>query len=797
MHARQNCKSRNSMSPVAVAVLAALAGSPAARAQEAATPEGGLEEIIVTAQKREQNLQEVPIAVSVVSGATLESTGGFTVESLRQLVPSLNIRKTNTSLNQALFLRGVGTINFAIAAQPSVAFVLDGVVMSSAGEAFGDMYDVERVEVLRGPQGTLYGKNASAGVVNVVSTRPGDELGGYVDLGWYEDNEVRLKAALDAPISDKLRTRTTATWGNFDGYIDNISDTPAGGDLNGYDRWGVRTIWEADPTDDIRLTFIGDYRKSDDNCCVEVIAGPLSGGQAAAVAKLLEGTDYSAGFSSRKVRQNLAMTSEEEAWGLSLQADIGLGDYTLTSITAYRTWDSTEIREGDWLDAGPAYVGINQLHDYGPQEQDTFSQELRIASPGGQFIDYVAGLYYATTSADRYFQRDTEVCRSSTLAPDATGLRPCTPAASVIEFPSANADFSADFDNFAVFGDGTINVTDRLRLIAGLRWTWDDLEFEHTYNFSPITGPGIRSSADPTETECNGVVSLCPGNTRTISDSNSSDEGSGRAGVQFDFTDDFMAYATYARGYKGPAYNVFFNMRARDAQVLDAETADSYELGFKSTLADGRVMLNAALYSAEYENFQANNFLFLNGVLITTLTNAGTVSTEGFELDFLARPLDPLTIGGGIAYTDAKVDEFFTPPGSTPTIADGTPLPLAPEWKATLTADYQIELDTLNITPGLLFVYTADQYADLITKTRPDLQELVLIPSFTTMDLSVAISDKSDRYRVTFIGRNLSDENYAALITRGGPANARRLQIPREADRYFGVQLRANFGGSR
>ena len=249
-----------------------------------------------------------------------------------------------------------------------------------------------------------------------------------------------------------------------------------------------------------------------------------------------------------------------------------------------------------------------------------------------------------------------------------------------------------------MFGDGTINVTDRLRLIAGLRWTWDDLEFEHTYNFSPITGPGIRSSADPNETECNGVVSLCPGNTRTISDSNSSDEGSGRAGVQFDFTDDFMSYFTYARGYKGPAYNVFFNMRERDAQVLDAETADSYELGLKSTLADGRVVLNGALYSAEYENFQANNFLFLNGVLITTLTNAGTVSTEGFEIDFQARPLDPLTIGGGIAYTDAKVDEFFTPPGSTPTIADGTPLPLAPEWKATLTADYQIELEHARIS---------------------------------------------------------------------------------------------------
>jgi hypothetical protein len=156
--------------------------------------EGRLDEIVVTAQKREQRLQDVPIAVSVVSGAIAESGGGFNVEALRSLVPSLNIRKTNTSLNQSLFLRGVGTINFAIAAQPSVATVLDGVVLSSAGEAFGDLYDIERVEVLRGPQGTLFGKNASAGVVNIVSKRPGDTSGGYVDFGWYQDNELRIES---------------------------------------------------------------------------------------------------------------------------------------------------------------------------------------------------------------------------------------------------------------------------------------------------------------------------------------------------------------------------------------------------------------------------------------------------------------------------------------------------------------------------------------------------------------------------------------------------------------------------
>ena len=402
MHASQTCKSRNSMSPVAVAVLAALATAGPARAQQAPDAVVGLEEIIVTAQKREQSLQEIPIAVSVVTGSLLDSVGGVSTEALKRLVPTLNIRKTNTSLNQALFLRGVGTINFAIAAQPSVAFVLDGVVMSSAGEAFAELYDVSRIEVLAGPQGTLYGKNASAGVVSVVSTMPGDELEGYVDLGYFQDGETRVKAAIDVPISDKLRTRTTAFWGEFDGYIDNISTTKAGGDTNGYDRWGVRSIWVADPTDNLQLTFIGDYRKSDDNCCAEIIGNAPTGAQAAALNNLWSGVDFK-GVNTREIKQNQEMKATDEAWGLSLQADWGIGEYTLTSITAYRTWDATEYREGDWKDVPAAYVGnaFAQQHDYGPQTLDTFSQELRIASPGGEFVDYVAGLYYATTSAER------------------------------------------------------------------------------------------------------------------------------------------------------------------------------------------------------------------------------------------------------------------------------------------------------------------------------------------------------------------------------------------------------------
>lgn len=753
----------------AVAAACAVALAAPTIAQDAGADR--LDEIIVTAQKREQRLQDVPIAVSVVTGALAESSGSFNIEALRTLVPSLNIRKTNTSLNQSLFLRGVGTINFAIAAQPSVATVLDGVVLSSAGEAFGDLYDIERVEVLRGPQGTLFGKNASAGVVNIVSKRPGDSAGGYVDLGWYEDNEFRVKAAADLPISDTVRSRTTVTFGKFDGYIDNISTTPAAGDLNGYDRKGIRTVWEFGG-DSNRWTFIGDYRESDDNCCVEVIGSAPTGAAAAAYAAIYAGVTL-AGDETRQVKQDLQMRSTEEAWGFSLQGDLDVAWGSLTSITAYRTWDATEFREGDWIDRVAPYVGngFAQLHDFGPQTTDTLSQELRLTSKGGETVDYVAGLYYSQTDSERFFQRNVINCTATTLAADATGLLPCRTGASTFINTFSNATFGADFKNLAAFADGTWNVSDRFRAIGGLRWTEDDLSYFHDRVPTTFAGqPGIR-------TDLSGFRG-----------SNKSDNVSGRAGLQFDLNDDAMVYASYARGYKGPAYNVFFNMTINNTPVIEAETADSYELGLKSTLLDGRMLFNVAAFSTKYDDFQANNFTFLNGALITTLTNAGEVSSKGFEIDVQARPSDMTSIGVALAYTDAKVDKFFTPAGRTETVRAGTKLPLAPEFKASLVGEWSIPLGSYLLSPNVVVAYQTESFSDLNEPAA------LRIPGYTTVDLSLALTDADERFRVALVGRNLTDEAYTVLRTSGGPGGAPRLQIPRDADRYFGIQARFNFG---
>ncbi|MGH8176769.1 MAG: TonB-dependent receptor [Steroidobacter sp.] len=752
----------------ASATLGALVAAAGALAQDAEPQSAaalGLEEIIVTAQKRTENIQDVPAAVTVLSGSQIENSGALNVEGLLSLVPTLNFRESVSTIDSSIFLRGVGTINFSIAAEPSVAFVLDGVVQARAGEAFGDLYDIERIEVLRGPQGTLFGKNASGGVVNVVSRKPADEFGGYVDVSAFEDNEYRARASVDLPLGDSVRSRFTATYGSFDGFIRNLTH---GRDVNGYERWGMRGILEADVSEKLTLTFIADYREANDDCCAEVIGTVPTGTAAGTQAGVTIDGDE-----TREVRNNLINETIETSWGGSLQADYDLGDGTLTSITAYRDWENDGLRDGDYTDT--AFVGIAQLHDYGPQPSTTFTQELRYASPSGKRVEYVVGAYYYEAEAERTFQRDDIVCSASTLPP-ANGLTPCAPGSSVLTFPSSVATFGSTIENIAAFGQATFNVTDALRLIAGGRYTRDEVSAHHDRIGSLIPGPGVRTDGS--------------GYRLNTDDS----DFSPRAGVQYDFSDDLMSYATYARGYKGPAFNVFFNQNPDQLNAIEAETADSYEVGLKSTLFDQRLLFNTAVFYAEYDNFQANNFDLLNGVVITRLTNAGTISTRGVELDLLARPTDNFTLSGGVAYTDAQIDEFNLPPGSPSTdTRKGERLPLAPEWKVSLAANWRVALPTsFDLEFGATGVYTDEQVSDL--NNNPVQRPALTIPSYSTVDANIALVDDDERYRVNLMINNVFDESYASLITPGGPGGSYRYLIPRDADRYVGVSVRMNFG---
>ncbi|WP_380874791.1 TonB-dependent receptor [Sphingomonas sp. DBB INV C78] len=751
----------------AVALAApALAQEPAEQAADAADPG----EIVVTAQKRTENLQDVPAAVSVVSAAQFEQRGGVNIQSLQQLVPSLNFKDSATSLDSTLFLRGVGTINFSIAAEPSVGFVVDGVTFARAGEAFGDLYDVERIEVLRGPQGTLFGKNASAGVISVVTKKPGSDFGGYVEGTVTTDEEYKIRAAVDLPISDTIKSRWVASYAWFDGTVRNITLDRT---VNGYERYGIRGVITAEATDNLSFTLIGDYRQQDSDCCAEVV-GTLPAG---ALAGAVDGIDIK-GDATRQIRQNTLTRTKEKSWGVSLQGDLDVGAAgTFTSITAYRYYRNYGIRDGDFIDTVYSQGGGFQQLDFGPQPSKTFTQEIRLTSPGDQFVEYVVGGFYYWAKQERTFQRDDIVCTATTLPPVAPGLTPCAPGSSTLTFPSAVGNFGSTFNNAALYGNLTFNISDSFRVIAGGRYTHDDLKAFNIRTASAVGGPGVLATAFDQRFKVK------------------NDDFSFKAGAQFDVTDDLMTYATYSQGYKGPAFNVFFNQNLNQLDPLDPETSDAYEVGAKFRTADGAFTLNTALFYAKYKDFQANGFVQIgtppNVSTVTQLTNAGTITTQGFEIESVIRPVRNFTLSAGLAYTDAEIDRFnITQPGQSD--RHGEQLPLAPKWKGNVSATYTIETGGFaDVELGGQVSLTSDQVSTL--QEAGPVRNAITIDGYALVDANIALVDPNGVWRVNFIGRNLTDTSYATLITPGGPGGSYRYLLPRDVDRYFGAQLKYNF----
>jgi iron complex outermembrane receptor protein len=743
-----------------------------------------IEEIVVTATKREENVQDVPVSVTVLSSDTIQNANAVGFEGLQALIPSASFRKGNTTRNSSVIIRGLGTISFSTAAEPSVSTVVDGVVLGRSGQAFGDLYELERLEVLRGPQGTLFGKNASAGVVNITTRRPGDEFEGMVDLSFFQDNETRLKARVSGPLSDNARGSITAFKGDFDGFIRNVYNNET---TNGYDRSGVRAMLEYEPTDYISALFIYEDYDATDECCADLEglpsgrhpdseALPNSAGVVNGVADI--------DLDQRKIDHDLTTITLDSTTAFSAQLDIDIGDLTLTSITARRTWNNTEIREGDFTSIGgtsdqPVFGVPFQLHDVGPQEWRQVSQELRLASPGGETFDWQVGFFYWNIDSERNFTRDAS-CQNNAGQNDA--ILDANPGltCNANDIVSATAYFDTEFDNYAVFGEGTYNIGDRLRLILGLRVTEDEVSFNHNRRNNDEfgrQGVGVRNAA----------------NNSNFSNKTDESNTSGKIGAQWSTDNLGMFYATYAQGYKGPAFNTFYNMGPNDVLPSGAEESDAFEFGWKYT-AD-TFLLNLTAFKTDVENFQANNFDNSTGVTITRLTNAGDVSTEGFEADFLWKPMDNISVGGGFAAVDATIDKFNCPldaitglPPAGCSERSGLDVPFSPDLKVSLYGEWVVPLNTMDFVLNGSYVHTDEQYSDL-PGTDGTFNPAALLPSYDILNLTASLSFNDDQFRISLIGKNLGDESYATTFSGDGF----RYQIPRDASRYFGVGLRASF----
>lgn len=820
-------------SAVTLGILTAFGGQAAYAQSESTGSVSLLEEVVVTAQKREQSLNDVPVALTVLGAEQIDNSHSVGIEGLATAIPSFTFRKGNTNRNSGNFLRGIGTISFSIAAEPSVSTVVDGVVLGRSGQAFTDLADLERIEILRGPQGTLFGKNSSAGVINIVTKGPTEEFESGVDLSYFEDNETRVKAYVSGPISEKAAGRLTAFVGEFDGPHTNVFN---GESINGYSRKGLRGILDYQVSDAITTRTTLEYYDADDNCCIELIADrnvPIS----ESVQTL------------RTVDNDLSSITENETIAGSFTLNWDLDSHTLTSITAFNKWDNVELADRDFrssvserffrnesLDADGRLVSRSssnnfQQHEFGPQSTDTISQEIRLASNTGGPLEYIIGGYYSNVEIDRSFTRTSGLCISEEIhasllaqtlnADNVGGVTPlnagCEAGTTIIN-PQATALLGTEFENLAVFGNLTYDVSDNLTLLGGLRVTRDELSYRHRRDGNAdleslvrIGGgaPGIRSVDYPELPSERADGQLVDG-----TDSTSNTNVSGKLGFQYDLNDSWNLYGTYSQGYKGPAFNISFSFREAREPAVDEETSDAFEIGLKGTIG-GHTSIGIAAYTTEIEGFQQNSDIVLNNSISSNLTNAGTVETTGLEFDFTSYINERLRLSGGLAWMPtvnikelncSSLINFANVSGSQGDLDDAQAcldrsddqerLALAPDVKAALNLSYSAPLTS---NWDWHFNLNGSYQDEIFSNDREDMDEL--LDARAIFDATFGISTNDDRHRLTFIVKNLTDENFATQVIDGqnvpvsliASGRALRYQIPREADRYFGVNYRVKF----
>ena len=718
---------------------------------------GQLQEITVTATLREEPLQRVPVAVSVLSGKQLQTQNLNNLEDVSSVLPTVGFRTGASNKDRDIFVRGIGTTTTSPGVDPAVSTVIDGVVLARPGQATVELLDVDRIEVLRGPQGTLFGKNASAGVVNIVTSDPQQASPGYVDAAYFGGGgEYRLRGGVSgALVPDQVFGSISALYSRYGGNVDNLA---TGATLNGYSRSGTHVKLLVKSSDRVRITLNADFMHSIDTVPTGV---PSSSRQAAyptgtatanpAFAAVLAASGLVPAAQNASVSQNVNSDVRDLNGGTSVVADYTGDDFTLTSVTAWRRWQNQQRQDYDQI--SQLTTSFPAVRDHGDLSFYQLSEETRMASPQGGLIEFQAGVFYMRTVDNETYQRDV-----AQLGMSGESLN------------SGTAVFGTRGDNYSIFGEGNLKMTSGLRALLGARVVEDDLGYRfQRVSTSPVAIPAILPSF------------TSAGSTRDLG-------YTGRAGLQYEVNPDLQTYATYSRGYSGPAYNIFFNMSAPAAQALKPETSSSYELGFKSRAANQRLQADIALFLTDFDNYKANFPDVLNGALVTRLINAGRVSTRGVEVDFAYRPRDDLTLSGAAAATRARVDNFNCPAEAGPGCnINGQPLPFAPDWKLDIDAQYLVQA-----AGSLHWVLASDfqwqsrvQYQ--LTETADTRQG-----AYGIWNASVTLADDLRGWSVRALVKNITATNYSEYLAHGDFAGVMRW-LPRDVSRYAGIDIRKSF----
>ncbi|UCG71915.1 MAG: TonB-dependent receptor, partial [Chromatiales bacterium] len=657
-----------------------------------------VEEIVVFATKREESLSDVPIAVSAFGADQLEHAGVEDIRDLQQLTPSLVLTSTQSeTAGTTARLRGIGTTGDNLGLESSVAVFVDGIYRNRNSVALTDLGPLERVEVLRGPQGTLFGKNASAGAISIFTAKPDlEEFGGSLAGSYGSDDEYRVTGSVTGPLFGRTGFRLDGTWNDRDGFIDN----KAGGDeYNDRDRYLVRGQLYSEIGDNLNFKLIGDYSTRDETCCAAVtkIAGPTAAiinfGFPPLTIPPLGTVIVPPDAFDRDMTANpdRGYDSEVDEWGVSLEANWDVGVGTLTSISGYRDWDSERSQDIDYTDADLLYRDKSGYTN----EFQTFTQELRYAWEMGDF-DFLVGAYYVDedldvkdgvrTGADyQDYANAIIIANGETVQIQDLPLSPSFSAGDGAQ----DDDFSVDTDSWAIFTHNKWQVTSEVAFTLGLRYTEENKDLDASL---AANAPACLSAAaalgggaiDPVNNAfllqfaCLPVFSpivdapnnLILGPISAYSEKRSDDELTGTFVAEYAFNDDWLGYASYSRGYKAGGFNldraglnqfgVLLSGLAPSPKQLefDKETVNSWEIGAKGALFDDRLRVDAAVFYADYDDFQLNTFTGTNFIV----SNVDGADTLGFEVNGAGVVTDQLTLSGGVAYVDAKYDDDLFDP---------------------------------------------------------------------------------------------------------------------------------------
>ncbi|MCZ8171371.1 MAG: TonB-dependent receptor, partial [Brevundimonas sp.] len=511
------------------------------------------------------------------------------------------------------------------------------------------------------------------------------------------------------------------------------------------------------PSPEVDILISGDYLDSDATSSgvvyIETATAAYPSGvvtQSATLPLILQAQGITASFRNRQVASEMDNQFKDEFYGVSAQIDYRFGEYELTSITGYRGWKGTQFVDGDGYSALTARTPT-QLVDFGTVDSTQFTQELRLASPKN-VIDYVIGLYYFHSKSDETYRRDVTAIAG---------------AGSTSNFGFNR--YSVVSNNYSIFGEANINFADNFRGIVGGRLVHDALRFvTNRTSTSAIAITGVQPAFAGRGTT--GVTDFAA-----------------RVGLAFEASKALNGYLTYSRGYKGPAFNVFFNMIERDAIALAPETSDNFELGFKSSLFDRKLDLNVALFYDKVKNYQANQPDVVAGAIVTRLINAGEVSTRGIEVDAVARLARNFKVAADYAYVVARIDDFLCPVGAAASCdVDGRPLPFAPRHKLALRASYEADLSSrLKLTINGNFTYQSRQQ-NSITQTP-----FTIAPGYGLLGASMTLSDERSGLDLTLLVKNLGDKFYRSTYSQANGGIFAGL--PRDYQRYFGFTVRKNF----